>query len=93
MKQVYFTFLLLFSTIYCFAQWNINTSINLEVAGLNVADLQTANRTDGKTWIAFYNNNAGNYDMRAQLLDQSGNKLLGADGVLVCSQPSGSAPN
>ena len=91
MRQIYFTFFLVLSTIGCFAQWNLNTSVNLEVAGLNVADLQTANTTDGKTWIAFYNNNAGNYDMRAQLLDAAGNKLLGPNGILVCSQPSGSA--
>ena len=91
MKCFYFILFLLLNSICCFAQWNVNTSINLEVAGLNVADLQTAATTDGKTWIAFYNNNAGNYDMRAQLLDVSGNKLLGPDGILVCSQPSGSA--
>ena len=91
MKQFFLTIFLLATTLFCFAQWNLNTSVNLEVAGLNVADLQTANTTDGKTWIAFYNNNAGNYDMRAQLLDAGGNKLLGPNGILVCSQPSGSA--
>jgi len=91
MKQFFLIILLLVNTICGFAQWNMNTAVNLEVAALNVADLQTANTTDGKTWIAFYNNNAGNYDMRAQLLDAAGNKLLGADGILVCSQPSGSA--
>lgn len=91
MKYFYTTIFLFFSSMLCFAQWTTNTSQNLEVAGLNVADLQTASTSDGKTWIAFYNNNAGNYDMRAQLLDAGGNKLLGPDGVLVCSQVSGSA--
>ena len=91
MKYIYTTIALLFSCMLCFAQWTTNTSINLEVAGLNVADLQTATTSDGKTWIAFYNNNAGNYDMRAQLLDVGGNKLLGPNGVLVCNQTSGSA--
>lgn len=91
MKHIYTTTCLLFCCLSSFAQWNSNTSLNLEVAGLNVADLQTATTSDGKTWVAFYNNNAGNYDMRAQLLDANGNKLLGPDGVLVCDQPSGSA--
>lgn len=73
------------------AQWNPNTSINLEVSTLPVADLQTVITSAGRTWVAFYHNNAGNYDMRAQLLDVDGTKLLGPDGMLVDNQPSGSA--
>ncbi len=73
------------------AQWNTNTSVNLPISTLEVADMQTASTTDNKMWIAFYAVNGGNYDMRAQLLDANGNKLLGADGVLVSNQPSGSA--
>jgi hypothetical protein len=88
------SFLSFFLICFCFsfAQWNPNTSINLEVAGLNVSDQQCASTTDGKTWIAFYTQNGtGNYDMRAQLLDANGIKLLGSDGVLVSNQTSGSA--
>ncbi len=75
-----------------FCQWNPNTSVNLEVAGLDASDLQSVSTSDGKTWIAFYSlNTSGNYDMRAQLLDINGNKLFGADGMVVSSLPSGSA--
>lgn len=73
------------------AQWNPNTSVNLLISGLPTADIQSASTTDGKTWIAFYHENAGNYDMRAQLIDANGFKLLGADGMLVSNQPTGSA--
>ncbi|NBR37225.1 MAG: hypothetical protein EBT80_07705, partial [Chitinophagales bacterium] len=73
------------------AQWNPNTSVNLEVSTLPVADLQTVITSTGKTWVAFYHANGGNYDMRAQLLDADGTKLLGPDGILVDNQPSGSA--
>ena len=73
------------------AQWNTNTAVNLQISGLATADMQTASTTDGKLWVAFYHENAGNYDMRAQLFDANGNKLLGADGVLVSNQPTGSA--
>jgi len=73
------------------AQWNPNTSVNLEVSTLPVSDLQTVITSTGKTWVAFYHANGGNYDMRAQLLDVDGTKLLGPDGVLVDNQPSGSA--
>ncbi len=91
MKSIYILFLSTCFTTTVFAQWTPNTFTNLEIAGLSVADQQVAHTSEGKTWIAFYSNNAGNYDMRAQLLDGNGNKLLGNDGVLVCSQPSGSA--
>ncbi len=74
-----------------YAQWNPNTYENLEISGLVTADMESVPTTDGKTWIAFYHQNGGNYDMRAQLIDADGNKLLGSDGVLVSNQTSGSA--
>src|ERR1039457_3219847 len=73
------------------AQWNNNTLVNLQVSSLPTADMQTAPTSDGKTWVAFYHQNGSNYDMRAQLLDANGFKLLGTDGVLVSNQTSGSA--
>jgi len=73
------------------AQWNSNTSINIQISGMTVADMQSASTTDGKTWIAFYAQTGGNYDMRAQLIDANGYKLLGPDGILVDNHPSGSA--
>jgi len=73
------------------AQWNTNTSVNILISGLPTADIQSAPTSDGKTWIAFYHENAGNYDMRAQLIDANGYKLLGPDGILVGNHTSGSA--
>ncbi|MGA2822768.1 MAG: Ig-like domain-containing protein [Bacteroidales bacterium] len=73
------------------AQWNPNTLVNLQISGLIIADMQSVSTTDGKTWIAFYNQNGGNYDMRAQLIDADGYKLLGSDGILVDNHTSGSA--
>lgn len=73
------------------AQWNTNTSVNLEISGLPIADMVSVPTSDGKTWIAFYHENTGNYDMRAQLIDEDGFKLLGNDGILVSNQPSGTA--
>jgi hypothetical protein len=73
------------------AQWNSNTAVNLELASLPVADMQSLTTSTGKTWIAFYHQNTGNYDMRAQLLDVNGNKLLGPNGMLVSNKTSGTA--
>ncbi len=94
-----FTKLLLPALVFLFtfvfqttkAQWNTNTSVNLQISGLPTADMQAVSTTDNKLWVAFYHENAGNYDMRAQLFDADGNKLLGPDGVLVSNQTSGSA--
>ncbi|MEI8004790.1 MAG: Ig-like domain-containing protein [Bacteroidota bacterium] len=73
------------------AQWNTNTSVNIQISSMTVADMQQANTSDGKTWIAYYAEVAGNYNMMAQLIDANGYKLLGTDGVLVDSHPSSSA--
>jgi len=89
------TLAVLCSVVMCFsgarAQWNMNTFVNLEIAAVSNADMQTVSTSDSKTWVAFFSQNSGNYDMRAQLLDASGNKLLGTNGMLVSNQPSGTA--
>ncbi|MCX6280445.1 MAG: T9SS type A sorting domain-containing protein [Bacteroidetes bacterium] len=73
------------------AQWNSNTYVNLLVSSYSGDVLLSAPTTDGKTWVAFYSLNAGNYAMRAQLLDANGFKLLGPDGIVVSNYTSGSA--
>jgi hypothetical protein len=73
------------------AQWNYNTMVNILISNLPVADMQQVATTDGKTWIAYYHENSGNYDMRAQLIDADGYKLLGDNGILIGNYPSGSA--
>lgn len=73
------------------AQWNTNTSVNIQISGLSDDDMESAPTTDNKTWVAFYSQNGGSYDMRAQLIDANGYKLLGPNGVLVSNQPTGSA--
>lgn len=74
-----------------FAQWNPNTSVNLETVGQVATDMQATNTIDGKTWIVYYHTVTGGYELYAQLLDNAGNKLLGTNGVLVDSNPSSSA--
>jgi len=73
------------------AQWNHNTSVNELIATVPVADMHQVPTSDGKTWVAFYHEASNNYNMRAQLIDANGFKLLGDDGVLVDGHTSGSA--
>ena len=91
MRKIYFLLFLILAKLSVPAQWNPNVAVNLEVAGVNAADMQTAFTADGKTWIAFFNQVGSNYVMRAQLLDINGNKLLGPNGVVVNDKPTGSA--
>lgn len=84
-------FFFIFMTFQIQAQWNPNTAVNILISNLPTADMQAVPTTDGKTWIAFYHENAGNYDMRAQLIDADGFKLLGDDGMLVSNKTSGTA--
>ncbi len=73
------------------AQWNSNTSVNIQISSLSIADMQSVGTSDAKTWVAFYHQNGSNYEMRAQLFDANGYKLLGGDGILVSDKPTGSA--
>jgi hypothetical protein len=91
MKKIYTSILLSFTLVQLCAQWNSNTAENLLVAKKNSSDIQVANTTDGRTWIAFYSLRDGNYDMRAQLLDFHGNRMFGDTGILVSNKNSGSA--
>ena len=91
MRIVFTLFILLATAIVVPAQWNSNTAVNLEVSGLVTGDMQPVVTSTGKTWVAYYHSNNGSFDMRAQLLDVNGNKLLGPNGVLVSNKPTGSA--
>ncbi|TBR18895.1 MAG: hypothetical protein EPO57_05550, partial [Chitinophagaceae bacterium] len=91
MKKIFLILIFISSFYKNFAQWSTNTSFNLEISALPVADMHSLTTSSGKTWVAFYHENTGNYDMRAQLLDENGVKLLGTNGVLVSNKPSGTA--
>ncbi len=91
MKKLFILSFMSLSSSLVMAQWNPNTSVNLEIAGLTADVQEVATTSDGKTWIAYYHPVKGDYNMRAQLLDQEGNKLLGDDGILVNDNITGSA--
>ena len=91
MKKIYTSLLLCCAINFVNAQWNNNTAQNTLVANANASDIQTANTNDGQTWIAFYSQRGNNYDMRAQLLNANGERMLGDSGVLVSDKKSGSA--
>ncbi len=91
MKKIYTALLFCYAANLVNAQWTSNTIENTLVANANASDIQTANTNDGRTWIGFYSQRGNNYDMRAQLLNKNGERMLGDSGVLVSNKKSGSA--
>lgn len=91
MKCLYMAAICIFLSLFSYAQWTDDVSKNLLVAGVNSSDIETIGVDGGKTWIAFYSQRGSGYEMRAQLLDSTGKKLFGENGMLISSKPSGSA--
>lgn len=77
--------LTLFTCIYGNAQWTDDTTINTPVATSNTEDVSAIGTSDGKTYVVFWKvvPEPVNYELRVQLLDTSGNKQFGSDGLLV----------
>lgn len=73
------------SSIY--AQWTANTALNTQVVSSNSDDIKSVGTSTGKTYVVFWKvvPSPTNYELRLQVLDADGNKLLGPDGTLVSS--------
>lgn len=77
--------------VFCFitytlsAQWTNDTDVNTLAASAVTGDLESIGTSDGQTYIAFWHDVPAPkyYEMRLQLLDASGNKLFGPDGMVV----------
>ncbi|MBD3905814.1 T9SS type A sorting domain-containing protein [Chryseobacterium sp. Ch-15] len=69
------------------AQWNPNTDQNLSAVSSGNGVAFSATTNDGKTYIAFWKPVASvNFELWLQILDENGNKQLGADGVMLSNQ-------
>jgi hypothetical protein len=95
MKQLLLTALLATSCLATQAQWTSNAALNTaveDVAGTTEVTPLSAPGLAGSTWVSWFEaTGGGGYQMRAQLLDRNGNKTLGPNGLLVSSNPQGSA--
>lgn len=84
MKKIFMLISLLFSCSLA-AQWNTDTAINTLVADSASEDMQAIGTSDGQTYIVFWKSVPAptNYEIRLQVLDATGNRKLGDDGILV----------
>jgi len=70
------------------AQWNPNTDQNLSVVTPENGAPSSAVTKDGKTYIVFWKKAPAptNFELWVQILDQTGDKLLGTDGMMLSNQ-------
>lgn len=83
------------STLSARAQWSANPAQNLairDVAGVGEVTPRIAPALNGSTWVAWFETVATtNYQMRLQLLNVNGQPQFGTAGLVVSSQPQGTA--
>ena len=91
MKTHFFIFVLLFnSSLFSFAQWSNDPSINNSIASAagEEAIPKIATSENGTTYISWFSNESGNYNVRLQKLDVFGNFQWDSAGLLVSDHPT-----
>jgi len=85
---------IIFIAICANAQWSSDAAVNTVMANRTGTESQPKLilHTNGYTYMSWFSNEVDNgnynYNVRLQILDRSGNKTLGAQGLLVSSHPS-----
>lgn len=89
-KTLLFLSILTCITSISFAQWTPLTDVNTEVATSNSEDMKVLGTVNGKTVSVFWKvvSAPTNYELRMQVLNNQGVKMLGPDGVLVSNTMS-----
>lgn len=91
MRKSLLTFFALFLfTQIALAQWSNNAAVNNVICGLagEQAIPKIATCPNGDTYIGYFSNESGNYDVRLQRLDSQGNELWASGGILISSNAS-----
>ncbi len=72
-----------------FAQWSNNPAVNNAICTLpgEEAIPKIATCPNGDTFIGYFASESGNYNVRLQRLDQLGNQLWAANGILISAHP------
>ena len=93
MKKTRFSFFAALSLIVLpltlLSQWSTNPAVNNAICNLpgDQALPKIATCSNGDTYIGYYSNESGNYNMRLQRLDSQGNILWAANGILISDHP------
>lgn len=84
MKQFLLSCLMV-CTMTAWAQWTTDTEANTLASTLSSDDMKAIGASDGSTYIVFWHSVGApeNYELRLQVLNPAGEKMLGDEGVLV----------
>ncbi|MDD3772015.1 MAG: T9SS type A sorting domain-containing protein [Weeksellaceae bacterium] len=82
MKKFYLLLFNLSLASMVWGQWTNDYNVNTLAAESQTNDIQSIGTNDGKTYIIFWDEDAG-YDLRVQLIDENGYALFGSNGMLV----------
>ena len=82
-------FILCFSTLI-YAQWSSDPAMNNAICDLGgeQAIPKVVTSSTGDTYIGWFSNDTGNYDVRLQRLDSEGNELWANDGIVISDNPA-----
>ncbi len=72
------------------AQWSNDSALNNAICDLNgeQAIPKVVTGPTGDTYIGFFSNDSGNYDVRLQRLDSQGNEIWDHNGILISDNPA-----
>lgn len=76
------------------AQWTTNLSANTPVRAVDAGEATTplvADGPEGSTYVCWFENGSGTYQLRMQRLDAQGNRLWPDTGLVVSAHPQNSA--
>ncbi len=76
------------------AQWTTDVSLNTTVRAAQVIDISShlvADGPDGSTYVSWFENGSGNYQLRMQRLDADGMRMWPDAGLIVSAFPQNSA--
>lgn len=93
-RQLLFLAPTLLTVISSHAQWTSDVSVNTTVRAVNTAEAATPMTTtgpDGSTYISWFENGSGEYQLRMQRLDADGYRTWPDSGLVVSSHPQNSA--
>lgn len=93
MKKNYaFTIFTLLLASVALAQWSDNPAVNNAIAVLPGEQVipKIATCPNGDSYIGFFSQESGNYNLRLQRLDSQGNELWAANGILISNNSSDS---
>ncbi len=76
------------------AQWTTDASVNTTVRAAELMDISShliADGPDGSTYVSWFENGSGSYQLRMQRLDVDGNRMWDEAGLIASAFPQNSA--